>query len=152
SAIRVALSRSGRSLAYLQDGVNPGGLGGQPVNACAQATQATNACVSLRDVSTGRTRLLGQLTDASILGHVPVVRIDPSERVVAAALPVGLNEERVVLWDLATGDKHAEVEVPAQVLSVHDMWLAPDGQTAVLDAEVPRFHGSQLLRRELLWL
>jgi hypothetical protein len=57
-----------------------------------------------------------------------------------------------VLLDLATGDKLAEVEVPAQVFSVHDMWLAPAGQTAVLDADVPRFRGSQLLRRELLWL
>lgn len=139
-ATRVTISRDGRYVAYLQDTlptINPDG----PRNTCD--AEPLGHCLYLYDTATGLTHQLGTM-DFSF-GEVPIIRFDPTGQVLAAVFSPEVFKQRVVTWDVATGQQRDDITVPGgEMDTVHDMWLAPGGRRLLLHVELARRPGSRL--------
>lgn len=142
TAVRVTISRNGRYVAYLQDTIMKIGLAGG--NSCT--ARDLGYCVVLYDTVTGHRRQLGTL-QSSMAGGIPVLRFDPTGRVLAVAfMPASGSEfyrQRVITWTVPDGRPRSNTLVAGtaaddgELDAVRDMWLAPGGRRLLMEAEVP---------------
>jgi hypothetical protein len=140
-ATRVTISRDGRYVAYLQDSF-PTINRDDPRTACG--AKVLGDCLYLYDTVTGLTRQLGTM-DSSAFGEVPIIRFDPAGQVLAAVFSPEVFKQRVVTWDVGTGQQRDDITVPGgEMDTVHDMWLAPGGRRLLLHVELARRPGSRV--------
>ncbi len=141
-ATRVTISRDGRYVAYLQNALPTINLNRDgPRKACD--AKLLGHCLYLYETATGLTRQLGTM-DFSF-GEVPIIRFDPAGQVLAAVFSPEVFRQRVVTWDVATGQQRDDITVPGgEMDTVHDMWLAPGGRRLLLHVELARRPGSRL--------
>lgn len=143
TASRVTISRDGRYVAYLQSPISRLALDG-PKTSCQ--AEGIGHCVYLYDSVTRRTRLLGTVV-SSPFAQVPVVRFDPTARVVAVLF--GLADppyrQRLVTWEVATGREVDDVILPGgDMASADDLWLAPGGRRLLVEVAMPMFPRGRL--------
>lgn len=151
SAERVTISRDGRYVAYLQLDLPRPFVDRGPLSSCGSGV--VNYCVDLYETTTGRTRKLAVVPSG--LGEIPVIRFDPTSQVLAVvydSTSTALQAtQQITTWDVSSGRQRDSTTVTGgDVEGVQDMWLAPGGNRAVLDATVASRPGSPVFYDHLV--